>query len=129
MPQPIVFISHFQLTSGGLDAYLRLTDQVTRKLEAEKPRTAAFLSYIDREASRVTIVHVFADANAMDLHLEGAQERSAVAMQYLTPIGWEIYGRASATASDIVRTAALESEATLTVNADFAAGFLRLAST
>ena len=129
MSQPIVFISHFEVNRERLEEYVRLTDQVTRQLETEKPRTAAFLSYLDREASRVTVVHLFADSDAMDLHFEGADERSAIAMHYLTPTGWEIYGPASASASTMMREAAQASGATLTVQDGYLAGFLRLSGT
>jgi len=123
---PIVFISHFKVNGERLDEYLRLTDEVTRQLERQKRRTAAFLSYLDRETSRVTIIHVFADSDAMDLHFEGAAERSGVAMQYLPPSGWEIYGPASDSARKAIREAAQASGATLKVQDDFLAGFLRL---
>jgi hypothetical protein len=35
--RPIVFISHFQVKSGGLDEYRRLADEVTRQLESKRP--------------------------------------------------------------------------------------------
>jgi hypothetical protein len=41
----------------------------------------------------VSIVHVFADAEAMDLHMEGASDRSRSAMDFLEPIGFELYGQ------------------------------------
>jgi hypothetical protein len=128
MSQPIVFISHFQVKSGDLDDYRRLTDQVTRQLEAERPRTAAFLHYLNPEASRVTIVHVFPDAAAMDLHAEGAADRSKVAFQYVTPLGWEIYGPASDTAIAAIRQAAKAADVDLTMAAQHLAGFLRFAT-
>jgi hypothetical protein len=47
MSEPIVFISHFRVKEGKLDGYRRLQRDATRALEAEKPRTVAFLSYLD----------------------------------------------------------------------------------
>ena len=60
-----------------------------------KPDTVAFLSYIDEDGSQVSIIHVFADAAAMDRHFEGADERTVQAFQYLVPRGWEVYGQPS----------------------------------
>lgn len=71
MSAPIVFISHFRVSD--LAAYERMAPEVVRRLQAEKPLTAAFLHYLDRERSRLTIVHLFADAEAMDRHLEGGR--------------------------------------------------------
>ena len=73
MSAPIVFISHFRVKD--LAAYERMAPEVVRRLQAEKPQTAAFLHYLDREDSRLTIVHLFADAEALDRHLEGAETR------------------------------------------------------
>jgi hypothetical protein len=126
--QPIVFISHFQVKSGRLDAYRRLTEEVTRQLEAERPRTAAFLHYLDPELSRVSIVHVFPDSVAMDLHFEGAADRSKAAFQHITPLGWEIYGPASDAAVATIREAAKAAGVDLVIAAQVLGGFLRLAS-
>lgn len=54
MSAPIVFISHFRVKD--LAAYEGMAPEVVRRLEAEKPQTAAFLHYLDREDSRLTIV-------------------------------------------------------------------------
>ena len=128
MSQPIVFISHFAVKSGGLDDYRRLAEQVTRQLEAERPRTVAYLHYLDPAAARLTIVHVFPDASAMDSHAEGAADRSKAAFQFITPLGWEIYGPASAAAVAEIRGAAEAAGVALTLAPQHVAGFLRVAS-
>jgi hypothetical protein len=126
--QPIVFLSHFQVKSGGLADYRRLADQVTRQLEAERPRTAAYLHYLQPDVSRLTIVHVFPDSSAMDSHFEGAAERSEAAFEYITPLGWEIYGPASDAAATTIRDAATAAGVDLTVAAQHLGGFLRFLS-
>ena len=125
---PIVFISHFQVKSGALDDYRRLAEQVTRQLDAEKPRTTAFLHYLDPELSRVSIVHVFPDSVAMDAHFEGAADRSKAAFQHLTPLGWEIYGPASDAAVATIGEAAKEAGVELVMAAQVLGGFLRFGS-
>ena len=75
MSDPIVFISHFQIREGALDAYRQLQmESCVRDLEAAKPRTQVFLTYVDTAGSQMTAVHVFADAESMDLHFEGSDE-------------------------------------------------------
>lgn len=125
MSQPIVFISHFRIKEGSLDAYRQLQREVARMLEAEKPRTLVFLTYVDANGSRMTAVHVFADAESMDLHFEGAEERSAAAYEFLVPEGWEIYGAPSDQAVAMMRNAAAASGVTLNVQGEHVAGFLR----
>jgi hypothetical protein len=85
--QPIVFISHFRVREGKMDGLRRIAEDVTRSLEIDKPRTIAFLSYLDAAGTNVTFVHAFADAASMDLHFEGADDRSQAAYEFLEPDG------------------------------------------
>lgn len=126
--QPIVFISHFEVKGGGLDDYRRLTDEVTKQLQAERPRTAAYLHYLDPELSQVTTVHVFPDSPAMDSHFEGAADRAKAAFASLTPLGWEIYGPANETAVATIQKAATAAVLDLTMAAHNLGGFLRFIS-
>ena len=65
MSDPVAFISHFRIKEGAADAVRRMSVEVPRRLEAEKPRTAVFLSFIDEEEREVSFVHVFGDSDAM----------------------------------------------------------------
>lgn len=75
-----------------LDRFKELVRAVTQQLQAEKPRTLAYLFYLNPGGSEATIVHVFPDAESMDHHGQGSEERSRVAFEFLVPQGWEIYG-------------------------------------
>ena len=58
-------------------------------LHADKPMTVAYLMYLDEEGSTFTVVHFFPDADAMDRHFEGADERTTEAYTVMEPRGWE----------------------------------------
>jgi hypothetical protein len=74
-------------------------------------------------------VPIFPDAAAMDSHFEGAAKRSAAAMKYMTPMGWEIYGPASDAAVMTIRRAAEAAGVELVIEPQHLGGFLqRLAS-
>ncbi len=62
--------------------------------------------YLDDEGTEMTVVHCFPDADSMDLHFEGADERSAAAYEFLEPQGWEIYGKPNEAAIGMMRQAA-----------------------
>ncbi|HYN65165.1 MAG TPA: hypothetical protein VES36_11230, partial [Candidatus Limnocylindrales bacterium] len=62
MTKPIVFISHFRVKDGMLDQFKDLARTVTPQLQAERPRTIAYLFYLSQSGSEITIVHVFPDA-------------------------------------------------------------------
>jgi quinol monooxygenase YgiN len=123
---PVVFVSHFAVKEGRLDDLKRLSAEIVGQLEADKPGTLAYLMYLDEEGSRFTVAHCFTDADAMDRHFEGADERTSQAFEVVSPLGWEIYGRPSATALGQMRLGAEAAGVTLTVLPDHVGGFLRL---
>ena len=126
MSEPVVFISHFGIKEGTLDDLRRLSEEVIEQLSEDKPRTVLYLAYVDDEGTRVSFLHAFPDAESMDLHFEGADERANAAYQYLEPRGWEIYGRPSDNAMGSMRQAATGAGVPLTVLPDHLGGFLRL---
>jgi len=126
--EPIFFISHFRIREGTFDSLKRLSLDTTERLRAEKPRTVLFLSYVDEERGVISFLHAFADADAMDDHFEGADERSRAALEFIEPIGWEFYGKPSSEALESMRQAAASAGATLAVEPDYISGFLRLAA-
>ena len=126
MSEPVVFISHFGIKEGTLDDLKRLSADVFERLREEKPRTVLFLAYLDEQGSEVSFLHAFPDAESMDLHFEGVNERVAAAYEYLEPRGWEIYGRPNQGALEMMRQSAATAGVSLTVLPDRLGGFLRL---
>lgn len=126
MSEPVVFISHFGIKEGALDDMKRLSADVFDRLRGEKPRTVLFLAYLDEQGTEVCFLHAFPDAESMDIHFEGVDERVAAAYQYLEPGGWEIYGRPSEEALESMRQAAAAAGVSLTVLPEHLGGFLRL---
>ena len=70
-------------------------------------------------------MNAFADAEAMDLHCEGADSRSREAYQFLVPDGWEIYGQPTEATLEGMRREAAAAHVTLTFEPEHAPGFLR----
>jgi quinol monooxygenase YgiN len=127
MPEPIVFVSHFRIKEGSFDALKQLTLESSERLRAQKPHTVLFPSYVDEDRGVISFLHAFADAEAMDAHFVGSDERSRAALEFIEPIGWEFYGRPSADALETMRQTAASSGATLALQPEYLAGFLRLA--
>lgn len=126
MTGPIVLISHFAIKEGGLEAYRELQRNATAALLAAKPRTLAFLVYLDEERTQMNVVHLFADAESMDLHFDGSGERAKAAYEVVEPRGWEIYGSPSNAALETMHQAAASAGVPLSVQPFYEAGFLRL---
>jgi len=128
MSEPVVFISHFKVKDGKVDELRRLAGEVERSLREDKPRTAAWLVYLDEDGMRVSFVHCFPDADSMDLHFEGSDERSAAVYEFVEPDGFEIYGRPSDQALETMGQAAAGAGVSLSVQPGYLGGFMRLQS-
>ena len=124
MSEPIVFVSTHRIKEGKLDEFRQLSRKMTPLIEEGKPNTVFFQSYLNEEGTELTIVHVFPDAEAMDLHLQGADERSGSAHEFIQPQHFEIYGPASAQAMAMLRGEAGPGIG-LTVKPQNLAGFIR----
>ena len=128
MTDPIVFVSHFKIREGKLEAYRRLQQEIATAIHADKPQTMVFLAYLNAAGTEVTLTHVFPNAAAMDRHFEGSAERSQAAGEVMVPIGWEIHGSPSAAALDTIREAAASAGVPLALAPDLVAGYVRAAS-
>jgi hypothetical protein len=128
MSEPIVLISHHGVVEGRADEFRLGYRSGTKRLEADKPGTVAFLHYLDEEASEVTSIHVFPDAKAMEMHMEGVDERVGKAAQFLEFRRFEVYGAPSEKTLQFLRQSAEESGMSLIVKPEYVAGYLRLKS-
>jgi len=127
MSEPIVFISHHRVKPAKAEALKAAIAEMWSVMEAEKPRTLLNLAYMSEEDTEVTFMHAFADIEAMQLHWQGADERSREAFEYIEPIGFEIYGSAGEQIVEGMEAEASSAGATLTLWPEFVTGFLRLA--
>ena len=126
MTDPVVFVSHFTVKEGSLDALKRHAPGTAQGLQEDKPRTSVFVAYVSGDGASASFIHVFVDADAMDAHIEGAMERSQAAYEFMSPAGWEIYGRASDAAMRMFEQAAADAGVSLRTEPEYLAGFLRL---
>jgi len=123
--QPIVFISHFAVKPGHAEALRTMWMDVIAELDASKPATQAQIGYLNEEGSRLSIVHVFPDADALATHFLGAGERSRAAYAHIVPSGWEVYGSPHEANLAGLREEAVAAGVSLTVEPDVLGGFLR----
>jgi hypothetical protein len=128
MSEPVVFISHFAVKEGALDELKRLTGDAMERIREGKPRTVLFLSYLDEQGGRISFLHAFPDADAMDRHFEGADERATAAYEFIEPRGWEFYGKPSEQVMEGMRATAAKFDVPLIVEPEFNGGFLRFAA-
>ena len=124
MAEPVAFISRFRIKPGQRSAYKQLAAEVTPRMRAEWSRTLVYLHFLG-PGDELTIIHVFGDAEAMDIHADRATEQAKRALPLLEPLGWEIYGRPGAATRAALAAAATQASVPLTEYPDFTSGFLR----
>ena len=128
MSEPIVFVSTHRIKEGMLDDLQQLFREVVPLLEAGKPNTVFWQAYLNQEGTELTIFHVFPDADAMDIHFEGADERTQRAYEFIEPERFEIYGSPSNQALTMIRQQAGPG-IDLVVKPQPLAGFIRMKPT
>jgi hypothetical protein len=124
MTQPIVFISHSAVKDGQVEGFRDFIRRGAPRLEADKPGTVAFLAYLVEDGSEASIVHVFPNAEAMNAHLEGVQERSEEADAFIQTTAYEIYGSPDPQVVQMMRAFAERSGVPLTVHPEHVGGYL-----
>lgn len=125
MPGPIVFISRSRIKPGAAQALDELFREAVPALERDKPGTIVFLAYTDEARTEVHIVHVFPDAEAMDRHLEGVDERAAKALELIETAGYEIFGAPSVRTLETMRGYAAELGVPLEIRPEHVGGYVR----
>ena len=125
MSEPVLFVSHFRIKEGGSDIVSRAARDAASQINSDKPHTVLYLIYLDPKTDKISFLHAFRDADAMDVHFVGADERFATIREYVEPLGWEVYGSPSPPALDVLRQRAAASGSALSVSPDYVAGFLR----
>ncbi|MDX1437021.1 MAG: hypothetical protein R3335_09435 [Anaerolineales bacterium] len=95
MTDPILFISHNRIKEGKFDELGRYNQEALEKIKADKPRTHLMHAFLSEDNSMISFVHLFLDAEALDLHMQGAAERAEKAYELIEAAGIEIYGAPS----------------------------------
>ena len=125
--EPIVFIGHHRVKEGKLEAFTQHYRQSVEAVKADKPDTLVDLLYASEDGNEVTIIHLFANAEAMDLFLQGVGKRARGANDLIERKRFEIYGTPSDSATEIMSKAA-GAGVDLIVHPQHLGGFTRLES-
>lgn len=92
MSEPIVFISRNKIKEGRTEEFKKHYQGSIQPIFEGKPATLAQLAYQEEESAEVTVVRLFPSAEALDLQIQGADERSRKTYELIEPTGFEIYG-------------------------------------
>ena len=124
MSDSIVFISHNRVKEGSLEDFIRHYQHSIPSTEISKPRTLVQLSYLSEDAGEVIVIRLFPDAEALDLQLQGSDERSKITYQFIEPTSIEIYGTPSNYALEMMKKVA-GSGIDVRIKPQYIGGFIR----
>jgi len=124
MAEPIVFISRNKIKGGRAEEFRKYYGDSVSMTSAGKPRTLAQLTYENEQATEVTVVRLFPDADALDLQLQGASERSRKTYEFIEPIGVEIFGVPNPSTVEVLKKIA-GSGVIVNINPRYLGGFIR----
>jgi hypothetical protein len=124
MANPITFISRNRVKSGMIEQFIKHYGRSIPPIEANKPGTLLQVAYMNEDATEVTIVRIFPDADALNAQLQGADQRSKVAYEFIEPASIEIYGTPSDLTLETMRRIA-GSGIDVSVFPQFIGGFIR----
>jgi hypothetical protein len=124
MSQPIVFMSRNKIKPGKADEFSKYYQDSIPPILAGKAGTLVQLAYVNEGTAEVTIVRLFPDADALDLQIKGADERSKKTYDLIEPIRIEIFGTPNpATLEKMEKIAG--SDVTLIISPNYIGGFIR----
>ena len=124
MTDPIVFISRNRVKEGMLDDFRKHYLDSIPMTEANKSGTLVQLAYVNQDVTEVILVRIFPSAEALDLQLRGADERSKAAYRFIEPTSVEIYGTPNNYAIEMMKKVA-GSGIDVSIHPQFIGGFIR----
>lgn len=124
MSEPIVFISRNKIKEGKADEFRNHYQDSIQLIFDSKPATYAQLGYVNEEVTEFTVIRLFPNADALDLQIQGADERSRKTYEFIEPTGIEIFGTPNpATLSTMKKIAG--SGITVSISPNYTGGFIR----
>ena len=124
MSKPIVFISRNKIREGKADEFRKhYRDSIPPEL-ATKIDTIAQLAYENDDETEFTVVRIFPSAEALDLQIQGADERSKKTYDFIEPISIEILGLPNPATLEKMKGIA-GTDVIMKVNPNYIGGFIR----
>jgi hypothetical protein len=124
MTDPIVFIIRHRVNEGVFEAFRNHYQKSIPLTKMNKQGTMIQLAYINDDATEVEIIRIFPNAEAFDLQLQGADQRSKTTYKFIEPTSIEIYGTPNRFTIEMIKKVA-GSSVEVSVKPQFIGGFIR----
>ena len=124
MTDPIVFIIRNRVKEGMFDDFRNHYQESIPLTKISKQGTIIQLAYINDDATEVDIIRIFPNAEALDLQLQGADQRSKITYKFIELTSIEIYGTPNNFAIEMMKKVA-GSGIDVSVKPQFIGGIIR----
>jgi hypothetical protein len=94
----IVYVDTSDVREGALDDLKAAMTELADFVEANEPRIMAYNVYLSDDGTRMTVIHVHADSESLEYHMEVAGPVFRRFVELVTLSSIHIYGEPSATA-------------------------------
>lgn len=95
MSELIVYIDRSRIRPGKLEDLERAVDELVAFIEEREPQLLCYGFYLDKEASRMTVVALHPDAASVELHMEVGASAFARFADFIELEAIEVYGEPS----------------------------------
>jgi quinol monooxygenase YgiN len=95
MSQPLVYVDTSEVREGALDELKGAIEELVAFIDANEPQILAYSVYLSEDGSRMTVVHVHADSESLDYHMDVAGPAFRRFADLLTLSSIRIYGEPS----------------------------------
>lgn len=119
MSGPVAYVDRFTVAEGKLEDLRRYCKEMTELVEKKEPETISFSYFVDEDGKTGSAVFIFADGEALDLHLDVASHKFQEAIELISSSDIELLGPASEQAQQISK------QYGATIKTDLLAGFAR----
>jgi hypothetical protein len=98
MSRPLIYVDTSEVRDGALTEVKTAIGELARHVERASPQVLAYDAFFSADGTRMTVVHLHADAESLDQFTQLAGPRFARFRDLLTLRSIDVYGQPSATA-------------------------------
>lgn len=92
MSESMVLIARQKIKEGKLEGYEQNFLEVMNFIQPNKPNTLGFLDYVNEEGTEAVLIQIYANAEAMEQHVQGLGEIAKKSYEFMDVMSFEIYG-------------------------------------
>jgi len=127
VPKALVYVDHSKVREGALDRLRPALEELVGFIDANEPQLLAYGVYLSDDGTEMTVVHIHADPESLDFHMEVAGPEFRKFADLVTMCSIEVYGEPSERALAALRAKAEMLGGERVTVTDLEAGFSRLA--